>query len=219
MFIAAQQKIWTTSHLIFGVWYLDCATYNTPPFEMELRKSREAIEKSEEVMEDLKGIQDDNDRAKAFKKRIEEDRKKTLKVKEAEEKAHLKELERQQKATAKSAKKDKKKVTTPVEVEMISHVQPSPTVDSGSQIRSVSARGTKRDTSYELLSQLPVVDLTEDTNCMNDEFILNSSLFEVFGGESGSLSPLYDDLKAFMSKVFLVSLAHLMWPSFATASI
>jgi hypothetical protein len=40
---------------------------------------------------------------------------------------------------------------------------------------------------------------------MNDEFILNSSLFEVLGGESGSLSPLYDDLKAFMSKVFFVS--------------
>jgi hypothetical protein len=61
-------------------------------------------------------------------------------------------MERQQKATAKSTKKDKKKVTTPGEVEMISHLQPSPTVNSGSHIRSVSARGTKRDTSYELLS-------------------------------------------------------------------
>jgi hypothetical protein len=205
MFTAAQLRTWTTSHLSSGAWYLDCATHYTPPFEMKLRKSREAIGESGEEMEDLKGIQDDNDRAKALKRRIEEDRKKALKVKEAEEKAHLKELERQEKATAKSTKKGKKKVATPREVEIITLVQPSPTVDSGSQIRSVSARGTKRDTSYELLSQLPVVDITEDTNCMNDEFILNSSLFEVLGGESGTLSPLYDDLKAFMSKVYLFS--------------
>jgi hypothetical protein len=140
-------------------------------------------------------------------------------VKEAEKNAQLKALERQEKTVAKSMKKSKKKVTTPVEVDIITLVQPSLTVDSGSQIRSVLARGTKRDTSHELLFQLPVVDLTEDTNCMNDEFILNSSLFEVLGGESGSLSPLYDDLKAFMSKVFLFSFAHLMWFSFATTSI
>ena len=165
------------------------------------------------------GIVDDNNRAKALKRRIEGDRKKAFKVKEAEENAHLKELEKQQKTIAKSTKKGKKNVTTPGEVEMITHVQPSPTVDSGSQIRSVSARGTKRDTSYELLSQLSVVDLTEDTNCMNDEFILNSSLFEVLDGESDSLSPLYDDLKAFISKVFLFSFAHLMWFCFATPSI
>jgi hypothetical protein len=205
MFTAAQLRTWTTSHLSSGAWYLDCATHYTPPFEMKLRKSREAIGESGEEMEDLKGIQDNNDRAKALKRRIEEDRKKALKVKEAEEKAHLKELERREKAAAKSTKKGKKNVATPGEVEIITPVQPSPTVDSGSQIRSVSARGTKRDTSYELLSQLPVVDITEDTNCMNDEFILNSSLFEVLGGESGTLSPLYDDLKAFMSKVYLFS--------------
>ena len=51
------------------------------------------------------GIEDDNDRAKALKRRIECDRKKTLKVKDAEENAHLKELEKQQKTTAKSTKK------------------------------------------------------------------------------------------------------------------
>ena len=219
MFTAAQQRTWMTSYLTSDAWHLDCATHYTPPFEMELRKSREAIGEFGEEMEDLNGIQDDNDMAKALKRRIEVDRKKTLKVKEAEKKTHLKEFERQHKATAKSAKKGKKKVTTPVEVEMISHVHPSPTVDSGSHIRSVSARGTKRDTSYELLSQLPVVDLTEEANCMNDEFILNSSLFEVLGGESGSLRPLYDDLKAFISKVFLFSFAHLMWLCFATGSV
>ena len=91
MFTAAQQRTWTTSHLVCGAWYLDCATHYTPPFEMELRKSREAIGESGEEMEDLKGIQDDNDRAKALKRRIEEDRKKALKVKEAKTKAHLKE--------------------------------------------------------------------------------------------------------------------------------
>jgi hypothetical protein len=110
-------------------------------------------------------------------------------------------------------------VTTPVEVEMISNVQPSPTVDSGFHICSVSARSTKRDTSYELLFQLPVVDITEEANCMNDEFILNSSLFEGLGGESGSLSPLYDDLKAFISKVFLFLFAHLLWLCFAIGSL
>lgn len=94
MFTAAQQRTWTTSHLASGAWYLDCATHYTPPFEMELRKSREAIGESGEEMEDLKGIEDNNDRAKALKRRIEEDRKKTLKVKEAEEKAQLKELDR-----------------------------------------------------------------------------------------------------------------------------
>jgi hypothetical protein len=62
---------------------------------MELRKSREAIGESGEEMQNLKGIEDDNDNAKALKRRIEEDHKKTLKVKEVEEKAHLKELERQ----------------------------------------------------------------------------------------------------------------------------
>ena len=219
MFTAAQQRTWTTSHLASGAWYLDCATHYTPPFEMELRKSCEALVESGEDMDDLKGIQDDNERAKALKRRIEEDRKKTLKVKEAEEKANLKELERQQKAAAKSTKKGKKKVTTPGEVEMKSPVHRSPTVDSNSQIPIVSARGTKRDSSYDSLSQLPVVDLTEEANCMNDEFILNSSLFEVLGGESGSLSPLYADLKAFISKVFSFSFAHLLCFFFATYSI
>jgi hypothetical protein len=51
---------------------------------MKLKKSREAIGESGEEMEDLKGIEDDNDRAKARKRRIEEDRKKTLQVKETE---------------------------------------------------------------------------------------------------------------------------------------
>jgi hypothetical protein len=38
-------------------------------------------------MVDLVGIEDETERAKAIKRRIEEDRKKALKVKEAEEKA------------------------------------------------------------------------------------------------------------------------------------
>jgi hypothetical protein len=41
-------------------------------------------------MLDLQGIEDENERAKAMKRRIEEDRKKTLQVKEAEERADQK---------------------------------------------------------------------------------------------------------------------------------
>jgi hypothetical protein len=147
MFTAAQQRTWTTSHLTSGAWLLDCATHYTPPFEMELRKSREAIGESGEKMDDLKGIENDNERAKALRRRIEEDRKKALKVKEAEEKAHLKELERQQKTAAKSTKKYKKKMTTPGEVEVRSHVQRSPTVDSGSRFTQFQ-RGVLRGTPH-----------------------------------------------------------------------
>ena len=60
---------------------------------MELRKSCEALVESAEDMDDFLGIQDDNNKAKALKRQIEEDRNKALKVNEAEEKAHLNELE------------------------------------------------------------------------------------------------------------------------------
>ena len=53
MFTVAQQRTWTTSHLTSGAWYLDCATHYTPPFEMELRKSCEALVESAEDMDDF----------------------------------------------------------------------------------------------------------------------------------------------------------------------
>ncbi|KAG0571575.1 hypothetical protein KC19_VG023500 [Ceratodon purpureus] len=79
MFSALQQRTWTTSHLRAGALYLDCVPSFTPSFEIELRKSREAIGESGIEMVDLAGIQDETERAKAIKRRIEEDRKRLLK--------------------------------------------------------------------------------------------------------------------------------------------
>ena len=94
MFLALQQRTRTTSHLTGGVWYLDCAPSFTPSFETELRKPRDDISQSGIEMLDLQGIEDENERAKAMKRRIEEDIKKTLRVKEAEEKTNQKEREK-----------------------------------------------------------------------------------------------------------------------------
>jgi hypothetical protein len=78
MFSALQQRTWTTSHLTGGAWYLDCAPSFIPPFETEFRMSREDVRESGIEMLDLQGIEDDNERAKAMKRRIEEDQKKAL---------------------------------------------------------------------------------------------------------------------------------------------
>jgi hypothetical protein len=99
MFSALQQRTWTTSHLTGGAWYLDCAPSFTPPFETELRKSREDVGKFGIEMLDLQGI--------------EEDRKKALGVKEAEERADKKKREKLQKSLEKSTKKGKKKMEPP----------------------------------------------------------------------------------------------------------
>ena len=88
MFSALQQRTWTISHLTGGAWYIDCAPSFTPAFETELRKSREAAGETGIEMVDLQCIEDENERAKAIKRRLEEDRKKALRVKEAEERAH-----------------------------------------------------------------------------------------------------------------------------------
>ena len=113
MFSASQQRTWITSHLNGGAWYFDCTRSFTPPFETELRKSREDVGESGIEMLDLQGIEDENERAKAMKRRIEEDRKKTLRVNEAEEKADQKEREKLQKSLEKSTKKGRKKMNTP----------------------------------------------------------------------------------------------------------
>ena len=67
--------------------------------------SREAIGESGIEMVDLQGIEYENERAKALKRQIKEDRKKTLKVKEAEERADQKEREKVLKSLEKSTKK------------------------------------------------------------------------------------------------------------------
>ena len=113
MFSAVQQRTWTTSHLTGGAWYLDCSPSYTPSFEIELRKSRDAVGESGIEMVDLQGIEDENERAKAITRRIEEDRKKALRVKEAEERADQREREKLQKSQEKSTKKVKKKMDPP----------------------------------------------------------------------------------------------------------
>ena len=80
-------------------------------------KSREDVSESGIEMLDLHGIEDENKRAKAIKRRLEDDRKKALRVKEAEDKADKKEQEKLQKSQEKSTKKGKRKMDPPSEPE------------------------------------------------------------------------------------------------------
>jgi hypothetical protein len=147
MFSANQQRTWSTSHLTGGGWYLDYAPSFTPSFETELRKSREAVGESGVEMIDLQGIEDEHERAKALSRRLEEDRKKALRVKEAEEKAAQKEMEKLQKSLEKTTMKGKK-MNSQFEPEGKTIISPTPTNDSGSQAPTFF-RGTKRDSSYD----------------------------------------------------------------------
>ena len=229
MFSVIQQRTWTTSHLTGGAWYLDCAPSYTPSFESELRKSREALDESGIEMVDLQGIEDHNERAKAMKRRLEEDRKKALKVKEAEERADQREKENIQKSVEKSIKKGKKKMNPPPEPDGKSPVAPSPTYESGSHAPTFS-RGTKRDSSYEQLSQIPVLTSGEELEKHIEELILNASMEDILGGDTEEFTPSYKELKMFMLKVifkcvikdyegvikFWISESNLCWPSFIT---
>ena len=194
MFSALQQRTWTTSHLTAGAWYLDCVPSFTPSFEIELRKSRDAIGESGIEMVDLIGIEDETERAKALKRRIEEDRKKAQKVREAEQKAEQKELEKQQRAQEKTAKKGKKKVTTPGQ-----EVTDSPSNGSGQQEHTAS-RNRKRRTTYDELNQL--LEFNDAGDCGNNkEMILNSSLDDVLAGKGDDYTPTYLDIKDFLQEV------------------
>jgi hypothetical protein len=204
MFSALQQRTWTTSHLTGGAWYLDCAPSFTPSFESELRKSREAICESGLEMVDLQCIEDENERAKAMKRRIEEDRKKALRVREAEERADQREREKLEKSVEKSTKKDKRSMNPPPELEGKSPIDPSPTNESGSHAPSFS-RGTKHDLSYEQLSQIPLLISGEDPEFQPEELILNASMDDVLGGDTDEFTPSYNQLKRFMLKVLLFS--------------
>ena len=199
MFSANQQRTWSTSHLTGGGWYLDCAPSFTPSFETELRKSREAVGESGVEMIDLQGIEDEHERAKALARRLEEDRKKALRVKEAEERAAQKEMEKLQRSLEKTNMRGRKKMHSHSEPEGKSLLSPSPTNDSGSQ-----ARGTKRDSSYDQLS--PVFNLGEENESEIDELILNVSMNEVLGGSSDDYTSYYKGLKNVMIKVFFLCL-------------
>ena len=202
MFSALQQRTWTTSHLTGGAWYLDCSPSFTPSFETELRKSREVVGESGIEMVDLHGIENENERAKAIKRRIEEDRKKALRVKEVEERADQKEREKVQKSLEKSIKKVKKNMNPPQEPEGKSPVAPSPTYESGSHAPTFS-RGTKRDSSYEQLSQIPILTSGEELDIHIQELILNTSMADVLGGDTEEFTPSYNELKSFMLRVLL----------------
>ena len=194
MFSALQQRTWTTSHLTAGAWYLDCVPSFTPSFEIELRKSRDAIGESGIEMVDLIGIEDENERAKALKRRVEEDRKKAQKVREAEQKAEQKELEKQQKAQEKTARKGKKKVSTPGQEDI-----ESPTNDSG-QREQTASRNRKRRTTYDELNQL--LEFNDAGDCgKNEEMILNSSVEDVLAGSDDDYTPMYLEIKDFLLKV------------------
>ena len=201
MFSANQQRTWSTSHLTGGGWYLDCAPSFTPSFETKLRKSREAVGESGVEMIDLQGIEDEHERAKALSRHLEEDRKKALRVKEAEEKAAQRDMEKLQKSLEKTTMKGKKKMNPHFEPEGKTLVSPTPTTDSGSQAHTFS-RGTKRDSSYDQLS--PVFNLGEENESHIDELILNASMNEVLGGSSDDYTSYYKDLKSFMIKVFFL---------------
>jgi hypothetical protein len=198
MFSAAQQRTWTTSHLSAGAWYLDCLSSFTPSFEVELRKSRDSVGESGAEMQDLLGIEDEAERAKALKRRVEEDRRKAQKIKEAEEKALQREEEKQQKAAEKSSKKGKRKVKSPG-----GDVVKSPISNSGSQAPP-NSRGTKRnvDSTYEeALTQVPNINVGEEEGSNNRELIINSSLKDVLAGSSNNFTQAYLDIKSFLLKV------------------
>ena len=201
MFSAHQQRTWSTSHLTGGGWYLDCSPSFTPPFESELRKSREAVGESGVDMVDLQGIEDEHERAKAISRRLEEDRKKSLRVKELEEKMAARDMEKLQKSLEKTTMKGKRKMIPLSESEGKSPPVLSPTCDSGTNTPTQS-RGTKCDSYYEQLSQgIPVVTSGEVHDGQVGEWIQNFSLEHVLGGDTGSLSALFDDLKNFIAKV------------------
>ena len=202
MFSAFQQRTWTTSHLTCGAWYLDCAPSFTHSFETELRKSREDVGESGNEMLDLQCIEDENERAKAMKRRIDEDRKKALRVKEAEERADKKEREKLEKSLEKSTKKGKRKMDPPPQPEGESPVAPNPTYESGCHA-PIFSRGTKCNSSYDQLSEIPILTSEEELEIHIEELIFNASMEEVLVGDTEEFTPSYNELKRFMLKVLL----------------
>ena len=83
-----------------------------------------------------------------------------------------------------------------------SPIAPSPTYESGSHAPTFS-RGTKRNSSYEQLSQIPILTSEEELEIHIEELILNASLEDVLGGDTEEFTPSYNELKRFMLKVQL----------------
>ena len=81
-------------------------------------------------------------------------------------------------------------------------VAPSTTYESDPHTPTFSRR-TKRDSSYEQLSQIPILTSREDLEIQLEELILNASLEDVLGGDTEEFTPSYNELKQFMLKVML----------------
>lgn len=195
------------THLNSGAWSLDCVTTFTPLQELDLKRKGDAVAIGADDIVELSTVEDFEQRKKAVKKREESDYKKVQKVKEAVEKAALKEKEKIEKVAVKAAEKaaekgnGKKKLLQPETISK-EQVSASPTVDVGSQLESVTGKGIKRDSFFEVLSQVPVVaDHTRINDCSIDEFIVNTSLDLILGGGSAPLPQTYKDLKSFLKKV------------------
>lgn len=123
-------------------------------------------------------------------------------MKEAEEKAEQREKEKLERAMDKGKSKGKRKVGDASNLDGNSSVPTSSLVDSASRPQSAHRRSAVADTpTYEPLSEVLVLVLQEEEDASVDEFILNLSLDEILGGDSGILPPSNDELKAFLSKV------------------
>ena len=90
----------------------------------------------------------------------------------------------------------------PLEPKGKSPVTPSPTYESGSHAPTFY-RGTKRDSSYEQLSGIPILTSGEDIKIHIQELILNASMEDVIGGDTEEFTHSYNELKRFMLKVLL----------------
>ena len=132
--------------------------------------------------------------------RLKEHQKKTLRVKEAEERADQKEREKLQKSLEKSTKKGKKSMNPPLQRGGKSPLAPNPTYEYGSHGPTFS-RGTKRDSSYEQLNQILILISREDLKIQLQELILNASTFlKVIRRE---FTPSYNEFKRFRLKILL----------------
>ena len=68
-------------------------------------------------------------------------------------------------------------------------------MNRGSHVPTFS-RGTKRDSSYEQLSQIPILTPGEDPEIQIQELILNTSMEDVLGGDTEEFTPFYNELKS-----------------------
>ncbi len=57
------------------------------------------------------------------------------------------------------------------------------------------------------MSQIPILTSGEEQEIQIEELILNSSMEDVLGGDTGKFTPSYDALKDFMLKVMQIPMS------------